>query len=99
MSDLSSREPVPVWRLVAYGVLAAAGVVVVGYSTHDHRLFYFAPFAGVMIGCFGALASRARASNKLIEGAPPENQTRFNYAAIAAGIFFAVWGLIAICAG
>ena len=99
MNDLFSREPVPVWRLIAYGFLAAAGVVAVGYSTHDHRLYYFAPFAGVMIGSFGALASRARASGRFVEGAPPEIKSRFNYAAVAAGIFFAVWGLIGICTG
>ena len=99
MSNLFSREPVPVWRLVAYGILASAGVVLVGYSTHDHRLYYFAPFAGIMISCFGALTSRARASGRIVEAAPPEIKTRFNYAPIAAGIFFAVWGLIGICAG
>ena len=89
----------PVWRLVAYSVLAAAGVLVLGYSTHDHRLYYFAPFAAVLIGSFGALESRAKASDKMSEGAPPENQSRFNYAAIAAGVFFAVWAMIAISAG
>jgi hypothetical protein len=99
VNDLSSSKSVPVWRLVAYTVLAAAGVVVVGYTTHDHRLYYFAPFAGILIGTFGALANRARESDKLVEGALPETKPRFNYAAIAAGVFFAIWGLIAISAG
>jgi hypothetical protein len=62
-------------------------------------LYYFAPVAGVLVGSLVAMLSRDRASGKSVEGAPPEIKSRFNYAAIAAGVFFAAWGLIAICAG
>ena len=70
MSDFYSRKPVATWRIVFYGILAAAGVAAVGYFEGDHRLYYFAAFAGAMIGGFGFLLSWTRSNVKAVSAGP-----------------------------
>jgi xanthine/uracil permease len=68
MSDFFTREPVPRWRLVAYGFLAAAGVAVLGYYEHDSRMYIAAAACGLVVGGFGFLLSWARANVRPIPG-------------------------------
>lgn len=69
MSDLYTRKPVPIWRIVLYGILAATGVAALGYYQNDHRLYIAAVFCGVFIGGVGFLLSWA-GSNIKIEPIP-----------------------------
>jgi hypothetical protein len=56
---------VPTWRIVFYGLLAAAGVAGVGYLEHQRDLYVFAIFAGVFIGGFGLILKLARTSSQI----------------------------------
>jgi hypothetical protein len=68
MSDFLERKPVPLWRIVCYGILAAVGVATIGYYNHDHRLYVFAIISGVFIGVFGFALSWTRANVRPIPG-------------------------------
>jgi hypothetical protein len=74
MSDFYTHEPVPMWHIVFYGILAAAGVAAVGYFESDHRLYIAAAFCGVFIGGFGFLLSWMRANVKPVEAGPGQTK-------------------------
>ena len=88
MSDFYSRKPVGTWRIVFYGILAAAGVAAVGYFQHDPQLYIFAGIAGAFIGGFGFLLSWARANVKPVEGVPgqPKRYPRWIYWMLYGGL-------------
>jgi H+/Cl- antiporter ClcA len=81
VSDFYTRNPVAMWRIVFYGILAAVGVAAIGYFQHDHRLYFAAAFCGVVIGGFGFVLSWTRASVKLIQTEPgqPKRFPRWVY--------------------
>jgi Ni/Fe-hydrogenase subunit HybB-like protein len=64
MSDFFERKPVPTWRIVFYGILAAACIAALGYYQNDHSLYFAAAIFGVFIGGFGFVLSWARANVK-----------------------------------
>src|ERR1700744_2468377 len=70
MSDFYSREPVPMWHIVSYGILAALGIVAVGYVSHDRGLYIFAPITGVFICGFGFVLSWSRVRGRRIQTEP-----------------------------
>jgi hypothetical protein len=72
MSDFYSRKPVAKWRIVSYGILAAAGMAALGYFQHDHSLYFFAGIAGAFICGFGFFLSAVRASVKPVQVVPEQ---------------------------
>jgi hypothetical protein len=70
MNDFYSRKPVAPWRIIFYGILAAAAVAAVGYFQNDHRLYFFAAFCGIFIGGLGFLLSWTRANIKPVQTGP-----------------------------
>jgi len=81
MSGFYTRKPVAIWRIVSYGILAAAGVAAVGYFQNDHRLYIAAAVCGVVIGGFGFVLSWGRANIKPIQIVPgqPKRYQRWVY--------------------
>jgi hypothetical protein len=65
MNDFPEPKRVPTWRIVFYGLLAAAGVAGIGYWQHDRNLYVFAFFAGICIGGFGFVLKLARTSSEI----------------------------------
>ena len=52
----SLTTDVPAWRIVLWGVVAALGVIALGYFSSqqiDYRLFILAPFVGLLFSGFG----------------------------------------------
>jgi uncharacterized membrane protein len=64
MSDFIQIKPIPKWRAVFYGFIAAAVTAGLGYLQDDHHLYFGAPFFGVFIGAFAYFVSWVRASAK-----------------------------------
>jgi hypothetical protein len=60
VNEFPEPKSVPTWRIVFYGLLAAAGVAAVGYWQHEPSLYVFAIFAGVVIGGFGFVLKSAQ---------------------------------------
>jgi hypothetical protein len=65
MNEFPEPKSVPTWRIVFYGLLAAAGVAGIGYWRHERALYVFAIFAGVFIGGFGLILKLARTSSQI----------------------------------
>lgn len=55
MNENSKQKSVPKWRIVFYGLLAAAGVAGIGYFSHEPALYVFAVLPAVLISGFGFL--------------------------------------------
>jgi hypothetical protein len=89
MTDFYTHEPVAMSRIVFYGILAAAGVAVVGYLNNDHRLYIAAVFCGVFIGGFGFVLSWTRANVKPVETelGQPKRFPRWVYWMFWIGLF------------
>jgi hypothetical protein len=81
VNDIFERKPVPLWRLVSYGLLAAVGVALIGYLSHDRSWLIAIPaiICGVVVTGFGFFLNVARTSS---------NPRRFEYARwlIAVGL-------------
>jgi hypothetical protein len=60
MSSIFDRVPVPKWRIVLYGLIAAAGVASLGYLTHDPSFYVAAVPCGFVIGFVGIVLSKTR---------------------------------------
>ena len=88
------------WRIVSYGILAAAGVATVGYFQNDYRLYIFAAVCGVFIGGFGFALSWGRANVKPIETEPghAKRYPRWVYWMFWMGLFASgalrLWGIL-----
>jgi len=94
MSDFYTRKPVAIWHIIFYGILAAAGVVAVGYFENDQRLYIAAAFCGVFIGGLGFVLSWARANIKPIQTEPgqPKRYPQWVYWMFWGGL----WASIAL---
>ena len=99
MSDFYSREPVARWRIIFYGILAAAGIAALGYFQHDRGLYIFAGIAGAFICGFGILLSAARSGVKPVQAAPGQ-PARFPkwvywmfYAGLGVSIALKLWDI------
>jgi hypothetical protein len=88
MGEFFTRKPVPTWRLIAYGFLAAAGVAVLGVYEHDYRLYIAAVVCGVVIGAIGFGLSWARAHIVPIPGenGQPARYPRWVWWMLLAGL-------------
>jgi hypothetical protein len=65
MKNFPEPKSVPTWRIIFYGLLAAASVAGVGYWQHQRDLYVFAILAGVFIGGFGLLLKSARTVSQI----------------------------------
>lgn len=64
MSDFIEHTPMPMSRVVFFGLFAAAGIAGLGYLQSDHHLYIAAPFFGAFVGGFAYFISWVRASTK-----------------------------------
>jgi len=69
MSDFYSRKPTPVSHIVFYGALAAIGVALIGYFSHDEGLYIVAAICGFIVGGIGFIFSWIRSSVKSVPSA------------------------------
>lgn len=65
MNGFPEPNSVSKWRIVFYGLLAAAGVAAIGYWQHEPALYVFAIFAGVFVGGFGLVLKSARTFSQI----------------------------------
>jgi hypothetical protein len=67
MSGFFDRVLVPKWRIVSYAIVAAVGLVALGYLLHDQVCYFAAIPCGLFVGIWGFVADKIRTNPKLAE--------------------------------